>query len=205
MSGGPKWLTSDRFDIVAKAEEGASPTQLPSMLQALLTDRFKLAVHHETKELPIYALALARTDGTLGSHLRRNDCERILAALDPSQPHPCGSISNGLGRLSFRGGSDRAQRKVRSGSRMDSRSAAGFQGLGRPSSGHVAADQWRPLRPKRTVRLHGALGAARPQVGIDQRASRCPCHRPRRAADIRLGFDAEAFLGRFRDDAGTRG
>jgi uncharacterized protein (TIGR03435 family) len=106
--GGPKWLASDRFDIVAKAEEGAHDppderNQLAEMIQALLTDRFKLEVHHETKELPIYALALARTDGALGSQLRRNECERVLAAPDASQPRPCGSISNGTGRLSFRG------------------------------------------------------------------------------------------------------
>src|SRR5438105_2123494 len=39
---GPDWLASDRFDIVAKAEDNASPIQLLSMIQTLLTDRFKL-------------------------------------------------------------------------------------------------------------------------------------------------------------------
>jgi uncharacterized protein (TIGR03435 family) len=105
ISGGPTWLTSDRFDIVAKTEDGASPTQLPSMLQGLLADRFKLAAHHETKELPIYALVLARSDGTLGSQLRRNDCESAgsaPAAPDATQPRRCGSISNGFGRLTIR-------------------------------------------------------------------------------------------------------
>jgi uncharacterized protein (TIGR03435 family) len=105
IAGGPTWLTSDRFDIIAKTEDGASPTQLPSMLQALLADRFKLAVHHEAKELPIYALVLARSDGTLGSQLRRNDCEladSAPAAPDATQPRRCGSISNGFGRLTIR-------------------------------------------------------------------------------------------------------
>ena len=60
-------------------------------------------VRHFGKELAIYALALARTDGALGSQLRRNDCERVLVAPDATQPRPCGSISNGPGRLSFRG------------------------------------------------------------------------------------------------------
>jgi uncharacterized protein (TIGR03435 family) len=60
--GGPSWLTSDLFDIVAKAEDSASPSQIASMIQALLADRFRLVVHHETKELPIYALVLARRD-----------------------------------------------------------------------------------------------------------------------------------------------
>jgi uncharacterized protein (TIGR03435 family) len=57
--GGPGWLNSDRFDIVAKADAGATVQQLPSMMQTLLVDRFKMAVHHETRELPIYALVLA--------------------------------------------------------------------------------------------------------------------------------------------------
>jgi uncharacterized protein (TIGR03435 family) len=53
---GPGWLDSERFDIVAKAEHGALEDRLRLMLQALLTDRFKLALHRETKELPVYAL-----------------------------------------------------------------------------------------------------------------------------------------------------
>jgi uncharacterized protein (TIGR03435 family) len=103
--GGPSWLTSDLFDIVAKAEDdSASPSQIASMIQALLADRFKLVVHHETKELPIYALVLARRDGTLGSQLRRNDCVRADTdpPPDPTQPPPCGSIRTGFVRLNIR-------------------------------------------------------------------------------------------------------
>jgi uncharacterized protein (TIGR03435 family) len=105
--GGPDWLTSDRFDIEAKAGDGASPTELLPMMQALLADRFKLAAHHDTKDLPIYALVLARRDGTFGSKLRRNDCvrddtARPAAPGDATQPPPCGSISNGFGRLTLR-------------------------------------------------------------------------------------------------------
>jgi bla regulator protein blaR1 len=108
ISGGPDWLASDRFDIVAKAEDSVPPTQLLSMIQTLLADRFKLALHHDTKELPIYALVLARSDGTLGSQLRRNDCvrddtRRPTPPPDATQPPPCGSISNGFGRLTLRG------------------------------------------------------------------------------------------------------
>jgi uncharacterized protein (TIGR03435 family) len=56
VSGGPKWLDSERFDIVAKLPEGATKEQVKVMLQNLLTERFKLTLHRETKELPIYAL-----------------------------------------------------------------------------------------------------------------------------------------------------
>ena len=55
---GPGWLDSEHFDIVAKPERGALEDRLRLMLQALLMDRFKLALHRETKELPVYALTL---------------------------------------------------------------------------------------------------------------------------------------------------
>jgi uncharacterized protein (TIGR03435 family) len=57
---GPKWLDSDRFDVDAKPENPASPDQLKLMLRALLADRFRLVLHTETRELPVYAMVLAR-------------------------------------------------------------------------------------------------------------------------------------------------
>jgi uncharacterized protein (TIGR03435 family) len=57
---GPDWMETERFDIVAKFPPHAAPDQLPPMLQALLADRFKLALHRETRELPMYALAVAK-------------------------------------------------------------------------------------------------------------------------------------------------
>jgi uncharacterized protein (TIGR03435 family) len=54
---GPDWLGSERFDIVAKAEAGKPQ---PEMLASVLAERFKLAVHRETKELTIYALVVAK-------------------------------------------------------------------------------------------------------------------------------------------------
>jgi uncharacterized protein (TIGR03435 family) len=69
--GGPDWLNSDRYDIEAKVGSSIvdelqklTPAQLrierQRMLQVLLADRFKLTVHHETKELPVYALVIAK-------------------------------------------------------------------------------------------------------------------------------------------------
>jgi uncharacterized protein (TIGR03435 family) len=81
LVGGPNWLDSDRFDIVAKAPEGSRPDQVPLMLRGLLADRFKLKVHAETRETQVYALVLARDDGKLGPKLSKttDDCETILA------------------------------------------------------------------------------------------------------------------------------
>jgi uncharacterized protein (TIGR03435 family) len=75
--GAPDWTETARFDIVAKAEAdiprsgpGAPPGPLNFMLQDLLEDRFKLRAHRETREVPIYALTLARSDQKLGAGLR---------------------------------------------------------------------------------------------------------------------------------------
>jgi uncharacterized protein (TIGR03435 family) len=71
--GGPSWITTDRWDIEAKAEEGSIPPELPSpspttpnhpltlMLQSLIEDRFQLKIHREIKEMPVYALMIAKT------------------------------------------------------------------------------------------------------------------------------------------------
>jgi uncharacterized protein (TIGR03435 family) len=68
--GGPAWLANDRFDIIAKAEGDATPPQTNLMLRTLLADRFKLVVHTETRELPVYHLVKARPDGNLGPALK---------------------------------------------------------------------------------------------------------------------------------------
>ena len=57
---GPDWISTTRFDIVAKMPEGASKSDAPKMLQALLEERFKLAVHRDKKENPVLALVVAK-------------------------------------------------------------------------------------------------------------------------------------------------
>ena len=81
LVGGPSWLDSERFDIVAKGPEGSRPDQVPLMLRGLLADRFKLKVHGETREAQIYALVVARSDGKLGPKLSKStdDCEKVMA------------------------------------------------------------------------------------------------------------------------------
>jgi uncharacterized protein (TIGR03435 family) len=82
MRGGPGWIRSDRFDIIAKAERDSPigpvfgpPDQITLMVRALLVERFRLVVHTETREMPIYALVLARNDGTLGPRFRPTQCD----------------------------------------------------------------------------------------------------------------------------------
>jgi uncharacterized protein (TIGR03435 family) len=105
IAGGPPWMAGDRFDVVAKSESAGrdDPFQLEkggrwqAMLRALLVERFKLEVHTEAKELPIYALVLAHSDGTLGPQLTRStrDCATPGSGgsgkpPSPADPPPCG-------------------------------------------------------------------------------------------------------------------
>jgi uncharacterized protein (TIGR03435 family) len=92
ITGGPSWLASDHFDINAKVPDeframappapGSGPGPLQLMIRSLLAERFKLVVHNETKESPIYALILARSDGKLGPGLKKSnvDCAALFAA-----------------------------------------------------------------------------------------------------------------------------
>lgn len=57
---GPDWIDRERFDIVAKSGGAEPEEQLRLMLQTLLADRFKLAVHRQTKELPAWVLTVAK-------------------------------------------------------------------------------------------------------------------------------------------------
>jgi|SRR5271157_3587671 len=60
VTGGPRWIDSDAFDIFAKSETKASRAQLLQMVQSLLADRFGMRLHRETKELPVLALVIGR-------------------------------------------------------------------------------------------------------------------------------------------------
>jgi uncharacterized protein (TIGR03435 family) len=70
IEGDPDWLTSERFDIIARGREGTPDRLRPAMLRTLLAERFKLAAHFETREQQVYALVLARGDGRLGPQLK---------------------------------------------------------------------------------------------------------------------------------------
>ena len=64
--GGPAWYDSDLYDVIAKAASpDATPPQVRQMLQTLLADRFKLAVHRETRDLTRYALVVGKNGAKL--------------------------------------------------------------------------------------------------------------------------------------------
>ena len=78
----PPWFTSERWDIIAQGPPGASLQQVRTMLQDLLIDRFRLVTRRETRDTPMYALVLARSDRRPGPQLKPSsvDCAALLAA-----------------------------------------------------------------------------------------------------------------------------
>jgi uncharacterized protein (TIGR03435 family) len=81
---GPDWLSdsgAQRFDIVAKLPDDATVDQVPQMLQTLLADRFKLAVHRDTKERSVTALVV----GSGGPKLKETTADE-LQDIDPDAP-----------------------------------------------------------------------------------------------------------------------
>jgi uncharacterized protein (TIGR03435 family) len=90
--GGPDWMNSDRWDITAKAADDTPPPEMLLMVRTLLADRFKLVIRRETRQLPMYAVVLARPDGRLGPQLRAStvDCAALFAAAKArgQQPPP---------------------------------------------------------------------------------------------------------------------
>jgi len=65
----PNWVSVERFDIVATADESLSLERRRVLMQALLADRFQMVAHTETREQSAFGLVLARSDGRLGPSL----------------------------------------------------------------------------------------------------------------------------------------
>lgn len=103
LVGAPGWIGTKRYDIAAKADDNPAPSQ-QVLLRALLKDRFGLVVHNETREMPVFALVVAKRDGKLGPQLTKSsfDCAGYLAGPrqppDPSQTPPC-ATRIGVGTL----------------------------------------------------------------------------------------------------------
>ena len=94
---GPGWLGETHYDIVAKAPAGTQHDQLPDMVRQLLAERFKLEVHHETREFSVYVIAVGKN----GPKLKESPTEAggtEGAAIGMSM------TSAGLGRIEVRHG-----------------------------------------------------------------------------------------------------
>jgi uncharacterized protein (TIGR03435 family) len=117
MFGWPDGLDAERYTISAKMPDGARQGAMQVAIRNLLKDRFKLVTHQETRELPIYNLVLARSDGRLGPALEESSAECQAALKEyfdgfrrgaPAQAPPaavarCISSQPGIGRIGLRG------------------------------------------------------------------------------------------------------
>src|ERR1041385_2978817 len=83
--GGPNWLESDRFDVIAKVPPATSPETAKLMLQSLLADRFKLVVHMDTRLMPAFVLSVGKGKPKLkeSDESGNNGCQR-----QPQSPQP---------------------------------------------------------------------------------------------------------------------
>src|SRR5688572_14064531 len=95
----PSWIDSDRWDILAKppADAPQREEQMQLRLRSLLEDRFKLDARREVREMPIYALVVARSDRQLGPQMKRSGDEcaaaaRARAAGEAAAPLPPGGF-----------------------------------------------------------------------------------------------------------------
>lgn len=96
----PKWARNERFDIEAHGPINATKDQMRLMMQSLLRDRFKFAMHREVRSLPVYALAFAKL-GKMGPQLRLYGKNEVacpvgkvspLAVIDKEFPLACGGV-----------------------------------------------------------------------------------------------------------------
>ena len=97
--GGPDWIDTERFDIEGRVEGTPTQDQMLEMLRSLLADRFRLAVHRETRQMPAYALTLARGDGRLGAELRAVPPCTSPPESPASPARRCGGFAVGGGSL----------------------------------------------------------------------------------------------------------
>jgi uncharacterized protein (TIGR03435 family) len=93
---GPSWLDNERFDIVAKVPKGASKEEFRVMLQNLLAERFKLKLHRESKELPIYALVVGKNGIKMKESPKEDPAPDAAGA--PKTPPP-GAFGEGEPRI----------------------------------------------------------------------------------------------------------
>lgn len=104
ISGGPPWINSDLFGIDAKAEMPQSfGTINGPMLRSLLEERFRLRIHRETKEVPVYAITLGKGGPKLQSSAHNcvaMDLENPAKPFEPGKPLPAVC---GMSRLTGKG------------------------------------------------------------------------------------------------------
>ena len=92
---GPDWMSSQRFDILARMPEGTTKEQVPEMLQALLAERFQLKIHRENREHNVYGLVV----GKGGHKLKESPPDADPPATAGDEPKGATNPANGTVNL----------------------------------------------------------------------------------------------------------
>jgi len=93
---GPSWMDTERFNVAAKVREGATKEQFRLMLQSLLAERFRLTLHHEQKEMPIYELVAGKNGPKLKESVQAP--ARKDGGPEPAPPLSSGPPEDTLGK-----------------------------------------------------------------------------------------------------------
>ena len=191
--GEPAWSSTEGFDIEAKVALADVPTlskmtfeQRRTMFQSILADRFKLVAHHETRELPLYVLSVAKhgpklkpsaPDDAAASTPRRTFMmvnNGKVTANDAQLSMLVTVLSRTLGRT-IRQDRPHGQVRLYAGVRAGGRR--------RTAAGRRRGSRWRiALISVRlgSVSIHRTPRAARPQTRVHQGPGGRHCHRPHR-------------------------
>jgi uncharacterized protein (TIGR03435 family) len=186
----PKWAAAERFDIQARAEGNPTKDQMRLMMQSLLAERFKLAVHTEVAQAPVFALVLVKPERpgpTVKPHSDRPPCALLPS---PGAPGPASPSTDATGLPAVCGvlQTELISGRMRAGARnvtveqfVSYLPAAPISTLDRPVIDETGLNgkfdltlEWRPEAP---IKLNGAnvpldengptfLEALREQLGI---------------------------------------
>ncbi len=91
LTGGPDWLGSETWSVDARVDGNHTRDEMMLMLQSLLEERFRLQVHHETREMPVYALTTARNGPKLPAPTEGACTVPTAGQPEPAAP-PCGRV-----------------------------------------------------------------------------------------------------------------
>ncbi len=178
----PGWVSTDAFEIRARASGNPTKDQMRLMMQSLLAERFRLALHFETREVPVYALTLVKP-GKTGTRLRPH-AEGLPCDASPAQdPMPvCDVISLSLDRSGQWVSSSRSVTMARIASALQS-----VGSLDRPVIDATGLTgkfdyvlKWAPYRPIPDPDADNPtfLQALREQLGLKLESTRRPVETP---------------------------
>jgi uncharacterized protein (TIGR03435 family) len=86
----PTWVATERFDIHARAEGNPTKDQMRLMMRTLLADRFKMTIHQEIRQVPVFGLILDKP-GKIGPQLRPHPPEEVSCSSIPPPTPPTGT------------------------------------------------------------------------------------------------------------------